>query len=209
MPAFRSHHGDLPYSGEIGAAGDFSDIDSLSDLDLESGGVSPVKLHSSGKKKRRRKKKSKGGRDCRICHLSLGDSNGCSEEVDDGEEEEEEEEDEEEEGEEECYGLPLQLGCACKGDLGIAHRKCAETWFKIKGNLTCEICGEMALNMAGEQSNQGDSAISDAQTGVGAQPLIQTESQGIWHGRRVMNFLLAGMVFAFIVSWLFHFKVLR
>ena len=48
-------------------------------------------------------------RDCRICQLSL----------DSGDQE---------------NGLGIELGCSCKGDLGSAHRQCAETWFKIKGN---------------------------------------------------------------------------
>ncbi|KAL6967609.1 hypothetical protein U1Q18_033419 [Sarracenia purpurea var. burkii] len=50
-------------------------------------------------------------RDCRICHLSLV---GCS-------------------GDQES-GLPIELGCYCKGDLAAAHKQCAETWFKIRGN---------------------------------------------------------------------------
>ena len=28
----------------------------------------------------------------------------------------------------------IQLGCACKDELGIAHSHCAEAWFKLKGN---------------------------------------------------------------------------
>lgn len=49
-------------------------------------------------------------RDCRICHLGL-ESNGPE------------------------NGAAIDLGCSCKGDLGGAHKKCAETWFKIKGNM--------------------------------------------------------------------------
>lgn len=49
---------------------------------------------------------------CRICHLSL------LEEIDGSEE----------------FGVPIELGCSCKEDLGTAHKNCAETWFKIKGN---------------------------------------------------------------------------
>ncbi|KAJ9172435.1 hypothetical protein P3X46_015676 [Hevea brasiliensis] len=49
-------------------------------------------------------------RDCRICHLGL-------------------------EGNERENGAAIDLGCSCKGDLGAAHKKCAETWFKIKGNM--------------------------------------------------------------------------
>ncbi|XP_073104455.1 uncharacterized protein [Elaeis guineensis] len=48
-------------------------------------------------------------KDCRICHLSL-------------------------EGAAPESGIPIVLGCSCKGDLGAAHKQCAETWFKIKGN---------------------------------------------------------------------------
>ncbi|CAA7032263.1 unnamed protein product [Microthlaspi erraticum] len=221
--AFGSHHHlanpiDSPYSVEISVDGDSSDLDSLSEVDLESGGVTaPEKnLHSCGKKRRtrrrkkRRKKKKKGGRDCRICHLPLETN---KEDEEDDENSDEQEEDEEEEGreddEEEYYGLPLQLGCSCKGDLGVAHTKCAETWFKIKGNMTCEICGAMAINVAGEQSNAESTASAQSQAAAG-QTQTQTEPpRGMWHGRRVMNFLLAAMVFAFIVSWLFHFKVLK
>ncbi|XP_055808814.1 uncharacterized protein LOC129877345 isoform X2 [Solanum dulcamara] len=48
-------------------------------------------------------------RDCRICHLSLV---SCGNE----------------------YGVAIELGCSCKDDLAAAHKHCAETWFKIKGN---------------------------------------------------------------------------
>lgn len=48
-------------------------------------------------------------KDCRICHMSLDASNLES-------------------------GVPIELGCSCKDDLAAAHKHCAETWFKIKGN---------------------------------------------------------------------------
>ena len=147
--AFGSHHHlanptDSPYTVEISIDGDSSDLDSLSEVDLESGGV--TKLHSGGGKKRRtrrrkkkKKRKKKESRDCRICHLPLETTKKADEEGEDSDEQEEqgEEEDEARDGEEEeeYYGLPLQLGCSCKGDLGVAHSKCAETWFKIKGNM--------------------------------------------------------------------------
>ncbi|KAL6526820.1 hypothetical protein OROGR_015910 [Orobanche gracilis] len=87
-------------------------------------------------------------RDCRICYLSLDATN------------------------QDC-GLPIELGCSCKDDLAAAHKQCAETWFKIKGNkafigsslrtcrnvksfsiATCEICGSIAQNVAGV--NEGE-----------------------------------------------------
>ncbi|XP_023645705.1 nucleoplasmin-like protein ANO39 [Capsella rubella] len=232
--AFGSHHHlanprDSPYSVEISAGGDSSsDLDSLSEVDLESGCVPAPekKLHSGGnkrrtrrrkrrrKKKKKKKKKKKGGRDCRICHLPLEtnkdaeDNEDEDDEDDDDDDSDSDEDEENEDEEEEYYGLPLQLGCSCKGDLGVAHSKCAETWFKIKGNMTCEICGAMAVNVAGEQSNPESIASMHSQAAAG-QPQTQTEPRGIWHGRPFMNFLLAAMVFAFIVSWLFHFKVLK
>ncbi|ESQ45078.1 hypothetical protein EUTSA_v10010904mg [Eutrema salsugineum] len=48
------------------------------------------------------------------------------------------------------YGQGLiELGCSCKDDLAFAHRQCAETWFKLKGNEVCEICHSVARNVAG------------------------------------------------------------
>jgi hypothetical protein len=31
-------------------------------------------------------------------------------------------------------GAVIVLGCSCKDDLARAHKQCAETWFKIRGN---------------------------------------------------------------------------
>ncbi|XP_059063808.1 uncharacterized protein LOC131856276 isoform X2 [Cryptomeria japonica] len=45
---------------------------------------------------------------CRVCHLS----SDCRSEL----------------------GDLIQIGCRCKDDLGIAHRHCAEAWFRIRGN---------------------------------------------------------------------------
>ncbi|CAF1864772.1 unnamed protein product [Brassica oleracea] len=72
--------------------------------------------------------------------------------------------------------------------------------FKIGLLLTCEICGAMAKNVAGEQSNQESNASAHSQTTAGQ---TQTEIRGTWHGRCVMNFLLAAMIFAFIVTCFF------
>ncbi|KAH8496968.1 hypothetical protein H0E87_019622 [Populus deltoides] len=123
-------------------------------------------------------------RDCRICHLSLdaGSLEG---------------------------GLPIELGCSCKNDLAAAHKQCAEAWFKIKGNKTCEICGSIARNVAGanetasaEQWNQASDVAVTA-----APPVQPADTRNFWQGHRFLNFLLACMVFAFVISWLFHFNV--
>nr|GMD64397.1 uncharacterized protein LOC109163760 [Ipomoea batatas] len=102
-------------------------------------------------------------------------------------------------------GGAIELGCSCRGDLGTAHKHCAETWFKIKGNTTCEICGATAVNIAGEQATTEDIDTSGV---ASAAPVVVSENQNFWRGRRVMNFLLACMVFAFVISWLFHFNIL-
>ncbi|XP_052176033.1 uncharacterized protein LOC127790521 [Diospyros lotus] len=128
---------------------------------------------------------TKAERDCRICHLSLDASNQDS-------------------------GIAIELGCSCKDDLASAHKHCAEAWFKIKGNKVCEICGSTARNVAGpseaetmEQWNESNDAASVAAVA----PAPTTETRNFWQGHRFLNFLLACMVFAFVISWLFHFNV--
>ncbi|KAM7260139.1 hypothetical protein ACFE04_015880 [Oxalis oulophora] len=120
--------------------------------------------------------KKKKKRDCRICHLGLvNNKNGLEEE-------------------EEYGGAPIHLGCSCKGDLAAAHKKCAETWFKIKGNMTCEICGATALNVGGEHIiNEVNAAATTATSAALASqtPVIVVARESFWNGRRLMNFLLA------------------
>ncbi|OMO66526.1 Zinc finger, RING-CH-type [Corchorus capsularis] len=125
-------------------------------------------------------------KDCRICHLGLESNSHES-------------------------GVPIELGCSCKDDLAAAHKQCAEAWFKIRGNKTCEICHSIARNVAGvteaetvEQSNETNSSTTTAAI-AGAPP--HSDSRSFWHGHRFLNFLLACMVFAFVISWLFHFNV--
>ncbi|OWM81765.1 uncharacterized protein LOC116193200 [Punica granatum] len=125
-------------------------------------------------------------RDCRICHLGLESNSHES-------------------------GAPIELGCSCKDDLGAAHKNCAETWFKIKGNKTCEICHSIARNVAGtnevdtvEQHNEAETAT--VVSAISA-PGPQSETRHFWQGHKFLNFLLACMIFAFVISWLFHFNV--
>ncbi|CAL4953647.1 unnamed protein product [Urochloa decumbens] len=123
----------------------------------------------------------KDERNCRICHLGLDSAAAES-------------------------GAGIVLGCSCKDDLSRAHKQCAETWFKIRGNKICEICGSTACNVAGftdmdfiEQWNESSNTTAAQATG--------TEPRRFWQGHRFLNFLLACMVFAFVISWLFHFNV--
>ncbi|KAK6122073.1 hypothetical protein DH2020_044186 [Rehmannia glutinosa] len=113
-------------------------------------------------------------RDCRICYLSMDTTN------------------------QDC-GIPIELGCSCKDDLAAAHKQCAEAWFKIKGNKTCEICGSIAQNVAGVNESEFIEQWNETNDAA--------ESRNFWQGHRFLNFLLACMVFAFVISWLFHFNV--
>lgn len=123
-------------------------------------------------------------RDCRICHLSMDAANQDS-------------------------GIPIELGCSCKDDLAAAHKQCAEAWFKIKGDKTCEICGSVAQNVVGvteaELAESWNETIDAAAAATTSQP--SSQSRNFWQGHRFLNFLLACMVFAFVISWLFHFNV--
>ncbi|XWS59900.1 hypothetical protein CRYUN_Cryun08bG0161500 [Craigia yunnanensis] len=125
-------------------------------------------------------------KDCRICHLGLESNSHES-------------------------GVPIELGCSCKDDLAAAHKQCAEAWFKIRGNKTCEICHSIACNVVGvneiESTEQSNETNSFTATAAVSRPAPHTDSRSFWHGHRFLNFLLACMVFAFVISWLFHFNV--
>lgn len=123
----------------------------------------------------------KNEKDCRICHLGL-ESNAPE------------------------SGIAMVLGCSCKDDLAAAHKQCAETWFKIRGNKTCEICGSTAKNVVGAGETELVEHSNEASSNVAA-PAQPTETRSFWQGHRFLNFLLACMIFAFVISWLFHFNV--
>ncbi|KAI3819057.1 hypothetical protein L1987_12879 [Smallanthus sonchifolius] len=123
-------------------------------------------------------------KDCRICHLSL---------VSDGDD-------------------AIELGCCCKNDLAAAHKHCAETWFKIKGNKTCEICNSVVSNLV-VQNEMLPGAMMDVNLEATSVARPTTRGQGGGRGRgcinghRLLNFILACLVFAFVISWLFHFNI--
>ncbi|KAE8717275.1 laccase-8-like [Hibiscus syriacus] len=125
-------------------------------------------------------------KDCRICHLGLESNSHES-------------------------GGAIELGCSCKDDLAAAHKHCAEAWFKIRGNKTCEICQSIARNVVGvneiESAEQPNDNNSSAATAAVSGPVSYSESRNLWHGHRFLNLLLACMVFALVISWLFHLNV--
>ncbi|KAI5561163.1 hypothetical protein POPTR_016G105900v4 [Populus trichocarpa] len=156
-------------------------VSSVSDCSVEVGivnGVPEIKVHLS-----------KVERDCRICHLGLESNSHES-------------------------GVPIELGCSCKDDLAAAHKQCAEAWFKIKGNKTCEICHSIARNVvlasdieSIEHSNETNNVMVNTAAAAASTSIPTTETRSFWQGHRFLNFLLACVVFAFILSWLFHFNV--
>ncbi|XAR65887.1 hypothetical protein NMG60_11011881 [Bertholletia excelsa] len=128
---------------------------------------------------------SKSERNCRICHLSLDAANPES-------------------------GTPVELGCSCKDDLAAAHKQCAEAWFKIRGNRICEICGSTACNIAGSNDAELMGHWNEANEFVAATavaPVPLSETRRFWQDHRFLNFMLAFLIFAFMISWLFHFNV--
>ncbi|KAL1200574.1 hypothetical protein V5N11_032972 [Cardamine amara subsp. amara] len=127
-------------------------------------------------------------KDCRICHLGLESSRH------------------------EC-GDPMVLGCSCKDDLGYVHKQCADTWFKIKGNKTCEICRSIAQNFS-KAANETDQTtvetnVNDVEAGNTTTVVATSDSDDrrFWRGNRFLNFLLTCMVCAFVISWFFHFNL--
>lgn len=77
-------------------------------------------------------------------------------------------------------------------------------------NRTCEICHSIARNVYGtneeltEHLSDGNNATTATTLNT---PAPSAEPRRFWHGHRFLNFLLACMVFAFVISWLFHFNV--
>ncbi|XP_071717977.1 uncharacterized protein [Rutidosis leptorrhynchoides] len=158
---------------------------SCDEIDLESGELE-MKVHFL----------VKNDMQCRICHLNF-ECNGGDSSVD-------------YDGDGGGDGF-IELGCNCKGDLGTAHKQCAETWFKIRGNMTCEICGITAQNVGGDQTNETSNANNETERldrSVTAPMVVPTEARTFWRGRRIINILLGCMVLAFIISWLFRFNLL-
>eukprot|EP00252_Welwitschia_mirabilis_P014517 TRINITY_DN31852_c0_g1_i1.p1 TRINITY_DN31852_c0_g1~~TRINITY_DN31852_c0_g1_i1.p1 ORF type:complete len:148 (+),score=25.21 TRINITY_DN31852_c0_g1_i1:339-782(+) len=116
-------------------------------------------------------------KECRVCHMTMG--------VDKNED--------------------IELGCACKADLSVAHKQCAETWFKLKGNRTCEICGSIASNVhvVGIEEGEVVEQVTEGNTAADA----TTEQGNRRNGQRLLNFLLACIIFAFVISWLCRFSI--
>jgi hypothetical protein len=75
----------------------------------------------------------------------------------------------------------------------------------------CEVCGSIAGNVVGsvevesEESRNEANGVENLTLRTSGPRLV--EGRSFWQGHRFLNFLLACMVFAFVISWLFHFNV--
>lgn len=120
---------------------------------------------------------------CRVCHLGL--QPGSSE--------------------------SLELGCACKHDLALCHRDCAEEWFKIRGNTVCEICGETVKNVKIPEPAESmvgwleaDGAEPAATQRVVVRSTAMSRLRYCWQRQIVRNALLAALVVVCTVPWFFR-----
>ncbi|KAL0906085.1 hypothetical protein M5K25_024547 [Dendrobium thyrsiflorum] len=123
-----------------------------------------------------------GEKICRICHLS-------SELVGSAEE-----------------GWELiKIGCGCKEELGIAHRRCAEAWFRVKGNRLCEICGLNAKSIVGKDDFSFMELWHEGRRRPGASNNLNSRNHGTyWTSQRFCTFLVSFLVIAFILQWYFR-----
>lgn len=125
---------------------------------------------------------------CRICHMSLSEENS---------------------------ELLIQLGCGCKGELGVSHPHCAQTWFKHKGNRQCEICGKTAKNITGIQDTRivmmewNEMRLMGMRSSAANPSSSSLSREGSRRCRpSLCNFLLACLVLAFILPWFFRVDIL-
>ncbi|KAL5188184.1 Pentatricopeptide repeat-containing protein DOT4, chloroplastic [Glycine soja] len=102
----------------------------------------------------------------------------------------------------------IQLGCACKDELGIVHSHCAEAWFKLKGNRLCEICGETAKNVSDVTDNGFIEEWNDTRF-MDSDNTSSRRFGGCWRGQPFCNFLMACLVIAFVLPWFFRTKTER
>ncbi|MED6216432.1 hypothetical protein PIB30_007775 [Stylosanthes scabra] len=100
----------------------------------------------------------------------------------------------------------IQLGCACKDELGIAHSHCAEAWFKLKGSRLCEICGETAKNVSLSQvvNNSFIEEWDESRFMYGDNSTSTSFFGRCWRGQPFCNFLMACLVIAFVLPWFFR-----
>ncbi|KAL6544873.1 hypothetical protein OROMI_023735 [Orobanche minor] len=118
---------------------------------------------------------------CRICHLSEKESGKTPIEL-------------------------MEIGCGCQGELGVAHSHCAETWFRVRGNRVCEICGEIAKNITGVDDAGFMEEWNESATAAGADTFTSSSdgSRRCLRGQPMCNSIMACLVIAFVLLWFFR-----
>ncbi|OMO76145.1 Ribosomal protein L5 [Corchorus capsularis] len=133
-----------------------------------------IDIKGSGGGGRQFKEGWDGEKVCRICHLNTEQSLESTDSTSNNE----------------ATMDLIELGCACKDELGIAHSHCAEAWFKLKGNRMCEICGQTAKNVTGVRDNRFIEDWHD-QGSTSIVGISSDRAVGCWRGQPFCNFLMA------------------
>ncbi|XP_073311699.1 uncharacterized protein [Primulina huaijiensis] len=115
---------------------------------------------------------------CRICHLSSKESGKSLMDL-------------------------IELGCECKGELELVHQDCGETWFGIRGNRFCEICGETVKNIKGVGNNEFMEEWNEHRSSDTGNSSSENNRRCL-RGQPLCNFLMACLVIAFILPWFFR-----
>lgn len=100
----------------------------------------------------------------------------------------------------------IEIGCGCKGELGIAHRRCAEAWFRVKGNRLCEICGLDAKSIVGKEDFSFMEVWHEGRRRPGGTANNRNSGNhgSYWTSQRFCSFLVSFLVIAFILQWYFR-----
>ncbi|CDY13174.1 BnaC04g26610D [Brassica napus] len=93
------------------------------------------------------------------------------------------------------------------GDLAFAHRQCAETWFRLKGNEVCEICHSDARNVTGanemveeeEEEEEVEVVVEVEEEGVAA---VGEDGESWWQRRMLLIFVITCWVSPFSIYFL-------
>jgi len=66
-------------------------------------------------------------------------------------------------------GAAIALACACRGDLALRHRACADRWAAVKGDRVCDVCRVPVANLA-DPPPRRDEAADALAAGAGVLP---------------------------------------
>ncbi|EPS61099.1 hypothetical protein M569_13701, partial [Genlisea aurea] len=102
----------------------------------------------------------------------------------------------------------IELGCGCKEELGVSHLHCAEAWFRVKGNRSCEICGEIAKSITAVSDGRRRAAESrrddDGTERRNSSSSSSSPPARFYNERPLCCLILACLVIAFILPWFFR-----